>query len=271
MSYDNILFEIQNGIAILTLNRPDTLNSLSIQLMAETRDAIKCVAEDQKIHVLVITGSGKGFSAGADLAGGGRSNESGNNSNLSVGEYVSESAKNYYNPVINDIDRIEKPVIAAVNGVVVGGGVGLALSTDIVIAARSAKFILPFGPKLGIVPDMGSTWFYPRLIGRARSLALALLGDRLPAKEAAEWGLIYKCVDDEILMDEVMAIAEKLAQGPQKAYGYIKKAFKESYKNRLDDQLEFERYCQRVLCDSDDFKEGVTAFIEKRKPRFKGR
>ena len=148
---------------------------------------------------------------------------------------------------------------------------GLALCADIVIAAKSASFIQVFGPKLGIVPDMGSTWFLPRLLGRARARGLAFLGERLPAEKAAEWGLIWKCVDDESLMDDVMAIAGRLAQGPTKVYGYMKRAFSESDRNRLDEQLEFERYCQRILCDTQDLMEGVTAFLEKRKPDFKGR
>jgi 2-(1,2-epoxy-1,2-dihydrophenyl)acetyl-CoA isomerase len=184
---------------------------------------------------------------------------------------VSEMMKSHYNQLILDIDRLEKPVISAINGVAAGGGVGLALAADIVIAARSASFVLVFGPKLGIVPDMGSTWFLPRLIGRARSLGLAFLGERLSAEIAEKWGLIYKCVDDQALMDEAMAIATKLASGPTKAYGYIKRAFSESERNRLEDQLEFERYCQLILCDSEDFMEGVSSFIEKRKPVFKGR
>ncbi|MCJ7772563.1 MAG: enoyl-CoA hydratase-related protein, partial [Desulfobacterales bacterium] len=127
-----------------------------------------------------------------------------------------------------------------------------------------------FGPKLGIVPDMGTTWHLPRLLGRARSLGLAFLGDRLPAEQAAKWGLIWECVDDEVLMDKVMTIAQKLAQGPTKAYGYIKKAFSESSRNNLEEQLDFERQCQLILCNSHDFKEGVKSFMEKRKPDFKG-
>ncbi len=271
MRYENILFESHDGIAVLTLNRPEALNSLSVPLMKDTRAVFKRVAEDPKIHVLIITGAGKGFCAGADLMGMDRGSKDEMYPDLSVGEMISELMKIYFNPLINDIDRLEKPVISAVNGVVAGGGIGLALAADIVVAAQSANFILPFGPKLGIVPDMGSTWFLPRLIGRARSLGLAFLGERLPAEKAAEWGLIWKCVGDEVLMDEVMTIAEKLAKGPTKAYGYIKRAFSESDRNRLDEQLEFERYCQLILCDSDDFMEGVTAFGEKRKPSFKGR
>jgi 2-(1,2-epoxy-1,2-dihydrophenyl)acetyl-CoA isomerase len=270
MNYANILFEVKDGIAVLTLNRPGALNSLSLPLMDEMRDAIKQTAGNPDIKVLIVTGAGKGFCAGADLAGP-FSSQNNAYEGLSTGEMVSENMKSHFNPLIEDIDRLEKPVISAVNGVAAGGGVGLALAADIVVAARSASFALVFGPKLGIVPDMGSTWFLPRLIGRSRSLALAFLGDRLPAEKAATWGMIYSCVEDSSLMEEVMAIAGRLANGPFKAYGYIKRAFSESDRNRLDEQLEFERYCQLILCDSEDFKEGVTAFMEKRVPRFKGR
>jgi 2-(1,2-epoxy-1,2-dihydrophenyl)acetyl-CoA isomerase len=178
--------------------------------------------------------------------------------------------KAYFNPIVSKISRLEKPVIAAVNGVTAGGGVGLAMATDIVVAGKSASFIQVFGPKLGIVPDMGSTWFLPRLLGSARSKGLAFLGEKLPAEKAAEWGLIWKCVDDDDLLGEVMEIARKFAKGPTKAYGYIKRAFRESGRNSLEEQLEFERYCQLILCDSKDFLEGVTAFLEKRKPNFIG-
>jgi 2-(1,2-epoxy-1,2-dihydrophenyl)acetyl-CoA isomerase len=271
MEYKNIIFKIQDNVAVLTLNRPEALNSLNTAIMDDMRDAFKLASEEKDIKALVITGAGKGFCAGADLAGTSQTQKNEKYAGLSVGEMVSEMMKSHYNQLILDIDRLEKPVISAVNGVTAGGGVGLALAADIVIAARSASFVLVFGPKLGIVPDMGSTWFLPRLIGRARSLGLGFLGERLSAEIAEKWGLIYKCVDDQALMDEAMAIATKLASGPTKAYGYIKRAFSESERNRLDDQLEFERYCQLILCDSEDFMEGVNSFIEKRKPVFKGR
>jgi 2-(1,2-epoxy-1,2-dihydrophenyl)acetyl-CoA isomerase len=268
MDYHNIFFEHKDGVAVLTLNRPGALNSLSQTLMKETRDAFGQVAQNPAIKALIITGRGRGFCAGADLVG---SQFADDQRQLSVGEMVSESMKKIFNPLILDIDRMEKPVINAVNGVAAGGGVGFALAADIVVAARSASFKLTFGPRLGIVPDLGNTWFLPRLIGRSRALALSFLGERISAEKAEQWGMIYKCVDDEDLMDDAMRIAQQLANGPTKAWDYIKRAFRESEKNNLEEQLEFERYCQLILCDSDDFMEGVTAFGEKREPKFKGR
>ncbi|MFO7963307.1 MAG: enoyl-CoA hydratase-related protein [Desulfobacterales bacterium] len=270
MNYDNILYEIHDHVGIITLNRPEALNSLTLALMEDVRDAIGRAAADSGVRVLVMTGAGKGFCSGADLAEPGAGSGDDRYAGLSIGERVSSMMKSHFNPLIMDIFRLKKPVIAAVNGIAAGGGVGLALSTDIVVAARSAAFSLVFGPKLGIVPDMGATWHLPRLIGRSRSLGLAFSGDRLPAETAAQWGMICRCVEDDRLMEEVLTSARRLAQGPTKAYGYIKRAFEESGRNRLDEQLEFERYCQLILCDSDDFMEGVAAFLEKRKPDFKG-
>ena len=269
MSYENVLYEIRDGIGLLTFNRPETLNSLNVPLMNDIRAVLKRVAEDPEIRVLVMTGAGKGFCSGADLSGLGKSDDA-INPNKSVGEIVSDQMKAHFNPLVLETHCLEKPVIAAVNGVAAGGGVGLALTADMVYAARSAYFVQVFGPKLGIVPDMGTTWHMPRLLGPARSLGLAFLGDKLSAEQAAQWGLIWKCVDDEVLMDEVMAVAQKLAQGPTKAYGYIKKAISESGRNNLSEQLDFERQCQLVLCSTHDFMEGAKSFMEKRKPNFKG-
>lgn len=270
MRYKNVVYEVRDGIGTLTFNRPETLNSLSVALMNDILDVLKRAAEDPAIRVLVMTGAGKGFCSGADLDPFGGTGDTALDPQLSIGEMVSEKMKTHFNPLVLEIHRLEKPVIAAVNGVTAGGGVGLALTADLVIAARSAYFVQVFGPKLGIVPDMGTTWHLPRLLGRARSLGLALLGDRLSAEQAAQWGLIWDCVDDEALMDTTMTVAQKLAQGPTKAYGYIKKAFSESSRNSLEEQLDFERQCQLTLCNSHDFMEGATSFMEKRKPNFKG-
>lgn len=270
MHYENVLYEVKGGIGLLTLNRPETLNSLNVPLMEDVLAVLKLVAEDRKTRVLVITGAGKGFCSGADLAPAGAPVDDTSEPVLSVGEMVSQRMKTHFNPLVLEIHRLEKPVISAVNGVTAGGGVGLALTADLVIAARSAYFVQTFGPKLGIVPDMGTTWHLPRLIGRARSLGLVLLGDRLPAEQAAQWGLIWKCVDDEVLMDEVMGVARIFSQGPTQGFGYIKKAFYESSQNNFEEQLDVERRYQGILANSHDFMEGASAFMEKRKPRFKG-
>jgi 2-(1,2-epoxy-1,2-dihydrophenyl)acetyl-CoA isomerase len=271
VAYENILVDIRDGVALLTLNRPKVMNSLSVPLMTEVRAVLRQASESPEIRVLVLTGAGTAFCAGADLTAAGQGVPDGSGEKLSVGEIVSRKMKDHFNPLINEIHHLEKPVISAVNGVAAGGGVGVALAADMVIAGRSAYFMQVFGPRLGIVPDCGCTWFLPRLVGRARALGLAFLGEKLPAQLAAEWGLIWKCVDDDALMNEVMAVAGRLAEGPTKAYGYIKKAFGEAERNRLDEQLEYERFCQRTLCDTGDFMEGVVAFLEKRPARFKGR
>jgi 2-(1,2-epoxy-1,2-dihydrophenyl)acetyl-CoA isomerase len=173
--------------------------------------------------------------------------------------------------LVRDLTGFAKPVIVAVNGVAAGGGVGLALAGDIVVAAKSAYFVQVFGPRLGLVPDMGCTWFFPQLLGRARSRALAMLGDRLPAEKAAEWGLIWAAVADDKLLAEARALALRLAKGPMQAFGEIKRVLDAAAANTLDEQLELERRVQRGLGDTEDFREGVSAFLSKREPQFKGK
>jgi 2-(1,2-epoxy-1,2-dihydrophenyl)acetyl-CoA isomerase len=173
-----------------------------------------------------------------------------------------------FNPLVRDLVRFPKPVVVAVNGVTAGGGVGLALCGDIVLAAKSAYFAQVFGPRLGLVPDMGCTWFLPQLLGRARARALALLGDRLPAEKAAEWGLIWAAVEDAKLLDEAGAVAQRLAQGPTRAFARIKEVLEAAPFNTLEEQLELERRVQGELGDAGDFAEGVRAFLEKREPKF---
>lgn len=267
MAYENILVETKDGVSTLTLNRPQSLNSLNKGLIDDIRMALRALAPDASVKVLVVTGAGRGFCAGADLANAGF----GDGVQRSVGEGISHSMEIGYNPLVRDLTGFPKPVIVAVNGVTAGGGVGLALSGDIVIAAKSAYFVQVFGPRLGLVPDMGCTWFLPQLLGRARSRALALLGDRLPAETAAEWGLIWAAVADDQLLREAQALAQRMAQGPTKAFREIKSVLDAAALNTLDEQLELERRVQRTLGDTEDFREGVTAFLTKREPQFKGK
>jgi 2-(1,2-epoxy-1,2-dihydrophenyl)acetyl-CoA isomerase len=179
--------------------------------------------------------------------------------------------EDYFNPLVRDLYHLEKPTVAAVNGIAAGGGVGLALTADIVLAAHSASFKLVFVPKLGIVPDCGASFHLQRLVGRARALGMILLGESLPAERAAEWGLIWRCVDDDELMDEAMAIAGRMAAGPTLAFPQLRRVIAAADHNTLEEQLDLERDTQRILADTADFLEGVMAFGQKRKPNFQGR
>ena len=267
MAYENILVETSDGVATLTLNRPTSLNCLNKGLIDDVRTALRALRTDDNVKALIITGAGRGFCAGADLANAGFNDGVAR----SVGEGISHSMEIGYNPLVRDITGFPKPVIVAVNGVAAGGGVGLALCGDIVLAAKSAYFVQVFGPKLGLVPDMGCTWLLPQLLGRARSRALALLGDRLPADKAADWGLIWAAVEDAQLIAEARALAQRLAKGPTLAFGKIKQVLDAAAENNLDEQLELERRTQHTLGDTEDFREGVTAFLTKREAQFKGK
>ena len=205
MAYESIEFEKSDGIALLKLNRPKVLNSLNAQLMDEMRSALAEVSGSDAVRALVVTGNGRGFCAGADLGGGERK------PGVSLGEAVAQSMEERFNPLVRDLFHLNKPWVAAVNGTTAGGGVGIALSADIAIAARSATFKLVFVPRLGIIPDCGASFFLQRAIGRARALGMSMLGESLPAEQAAEWGLVWSCVDDDKLMGEAMAVAARLA------------------------------------------------------------
>ena len=260
---ETILYEVSEGIARLTLNRPEVLNSINTKMIEEVRAAVAEFAADDAARVLLLTGNGKGFCAGADLA----ANAAGDDG-MSTGQRVAHGMDTGFNPLVRELAEVPKPVITAVNGTTAGGGCGLALCGDIVVAARSASFIQVFGPKLALIPDMGCTWFVPRLVGRARARALALLGNKLPAETAAEWGLILECVDDSVLLDHAMAYARKLAGGPPNAFGEIKKALDVSETNTLSEQLDYERDIQGMLGDHANFKEGVISFLKKKDPEF---
>jgi 2-(1,2-epoxy-1,2-dihydrophenyl)acetyl-CoA isomerase len=263
MSYQTILFEQSEGVARLTLNRPDRLNSFNERMHEEARDAIKTVKENALSRVLVITGAGRGFCAGQDLS------DRATPPDGAVPD-LGESIERKYNPLVRAIQSLELPVIAAVNGVAAGAGANIALVCDIVIAARSASFIQSFC-KIGLVPDSGGTWSLPRLVGQARAMGLALLGDKLSAEQAAQWGMIWKCVEDDQLTSTVDEMVKQFAAAPTKALALTKRAIWTTWDRSLDQQLDVERDYQREVGYSADFTEGVAAFMAKRAPKFTGR
>ena len=263
MSYEYILFSTDAGIARLTLNRPDRLNSFNDAMHAEVRDVLARVGADTTVRVLLLTGAGRGFCAGQDL--GDRAVAPGD-APVDLGASIERN----YKPLVLGLRALPLPVVCAVNGVAAGAGANLALACDLVIAAKSASFIQAFC-KLGLVPDSGGTYFLPRLVGHARALGLSLLGDKLTAEQAAQWGLIWQCVEDA----EFPAVTDKLlahfAQAPTRGLAAIKVALQASANNTLLAQLDVERDLQRDLGNGDDYREGVAAFAAKRPPHFKGR
>ena len=255
----------EKGVLKLTLNRPEVLNAMNADLIMGLLDSFYEAKKDKKVRSIIITGSGRGFCAGADLVDGGWPSSEG----LSSGEVTFNNMENAFNPLVKAITQSNKPVISAINGIAAGGGVGLALCGDIVLAAESAKFKLVFGPNLGIISDVGASWFVPNLIGRARANGMGLLGEDIAAKQAKDWGLIWDCVPDEELLNKAMEIAEKIADGPIEGLKAIVKAHDRALSSTLSEQLDYEKETQRVRTDSKDFKEGVKAFGEKRKPNFR--
>ena len=259
MAYETIEFKLERGVARLTLNRPDRLNSFTVKMHEEVSDALSGL---ESARVLVITGAGRGFCAGQDL----------NDRAVAPGEAVDlgHSVENYYNPLIRRITSLPFPVIARVNGVAAGAGANIALACDIVVAAKSAKFIQSFA-SIGLIPDSGGTWVLPRLVGQARALGLTLTAEPLPAERAAEWGLIWKAVEDDALDAEVDALAEKFASAPTRGLARIKQMIRGSWGHSLDEELNLQRDAMRELGFGEDYREGVAAFMEKRKPTFTGR
>jgi 2-(1,2-epoxy-1,2-dihydrophenyl)acetyl-CoA isomerase len=256
--------ERHDRVAILTLDNPDRLNPITAAQQKGLRTLLAEVARDRDLGVLVLTGAGRAFSSGADLTGTTPGTEDGQ----SLGQRAADSMHAVLNRVVTDLRGLPIPVVCAINGVAAGGGLGYALAGDIVIAARSASFYLPFMARLGIVPDVGSSWFYQRLLGTARATALTLLGEKLSAERAAQWGLVWACVDDEQLMPEALSIARRLAELPAHAALETRRVFEAAASNTLPQQLHYEAERQRELLDRPEFAEGVRAFLEKRVPRF---
>jgi 2-(1,2-epoxy-1,2-dihydrophenyl)acetyl-CoA isomerase len=262
MTYETIQFDQRDGYAVITLNRPDVLNSFNAQMHAELREAVTTVERDASLRCLLLTAAGRGFCAGQDLS----------DRKVSADAAPPDLAKTLdttYNPLLRQLTQMPKPVICAVNGVAAGAGANIALACDIVLAARSASFIQAFC-KIGLIPDSGGTWTLPKLVGQARAMGLALLGDKVPAEKAEQWGMIWRCVEDDALMSEAEAMAAHFATQPTKGLGFIKRAIRASHTNTFSEQLDLERDLQSIAGRTQDYREGVAAFMEKRKPQFRG-
>lgn len=260
MSFETILYDVQDKIATITLNRPHTLNAFTDQMIQETTAAFKQAGRDGEVRCLVLTGNGRGFSSGQDLA-----EVQERQGEFSIGEHLRRG----YHRLIKQMMQTEKPIIGAINGIAAGAGCGIALATDIRIASDKASFMLAFS-KIGLVPDSGTNWLLPRIVGQARAYEMAITADRIPADKALAWGIVNQVVPHEQLMEQVTAWAGPLASGPTLAYGLAKRAMNRSWNMSLDEALEYEAHMQELAARSYDFAEGVAAFLEKRGANFKG-
>jgi 2-(1,2-epoxy-1,2-dihydrophenyl)acetyl-CoA isomerase len=263
VKYESILFSIASGIARLTLKRPDKLNSFTAAMHAEIRDALSIVQAQPDVRVLLITGAGRAFCAGQDLDD---CAVPANGTAPNLGETVERD----YAPLVRALRALPLPVVCAINGIAAGAGANLALACDLVVAKESAAFLQPFC-KLGLVPDTGGTYFLPRLVGTARAMGLAMLGERIPARQAAEWGLIWKCIIDEDFDSDVEALLAQLASAPTLGLARTKQAIYASGDSTLEEQLLRERDWMQELGCTRDYREGVDAFLRKRTPEFNGR
>ena len=260
MSYQTILYETNNGVAKITLNRPETLNAFNDLMVEETTNAFKQAGRDAAVRCVVLTGNGRGFCSGQDLA-----DTQTRDDNFSIGDHL----RHGYHQLIKQMVRLEKPVIGMINGVAAGAGCGVALACDIRIVSDKASFVLAFS-RVGLVPDSGTNWFLPRLIGYGRAYELAITADRLPADKALAWGMVNQVVPHDQLGEVTTAWAERFANGATKAYGLAKRAMYKSMGMSLDEALEYEAQLQEIAGKTHDFKEGVQAFLEKRVPEYKG-
>jgi 2-(1,2-epoxy-1,2-dihydrophenyl)acetyl-CoA isomerase len=261
-SFETVRLDVADGVATLTLNRPDRLNSFTTAMHGEVRAALDAVVADPEVRCFVLTGAGRGFCAGQDLSD--RAVAPG-----AAPVDLGTSIATYYKPLLLRLRSLDMPTICAVNGVAAGAGANIPFACDLVFAAKSAAFIQSFA-KIGLVPDCGGTWWLPRLVGPARAMGLALLGDKLPAAQAEAWGLIWRCIEDDALMPTVMSVAKQLAAGPTRGYVRTRQAMEGAMQLPLAAALDVECDFQRELGGSDDYREGVAAFMEKRAPRFLG-
>lgn len=257
---ESILFEIQDQVGIITLNRPKVYNSFNREMALAMQARLAESEKDSDIRAIYITGSGKAFSAGQDLE----------EAIDPEGPGISKILLEHYNPIIEKLRNIEKPIVCAVNGVAAGAGANMAFACDITIASASASFIQAFS-KIGLIPDSGGTYLLPRMVGRQKATALMMLGDKISATEAEAMGMIYKVCSDNTFADEAMAIAKKLAQMPTIGLGLTKRALNHSFTNDLTTQLAIEEQLQSAAAQTEDYQEGVAAFLEKRKAEFRGR